>query len=352
MISRRVWAFAVATCLCASTGVDAHHSYADYDRTRTVEIEGRLSSIAWQNPHSHFQVEVTDANKQVVTWDIDGGSLNNLRRANAPLDIFKVGDTVRVAGWPAKRLPKLLYGTNMLSAGGQELVMFGLAKPRWTSNAFGLDSPNGPLFGASSASASDSIFRVWSSDFGDPDAGPDSLFKRAPLPLTAAAKEEAALNRGKNITTGCRPKGMPEIMAQPLPMELVDQGDTIVVRLEEYDTVRMIHMQSAQADAPPPSLLGYSRGHWEGKTLVVETTGLNARYVDHDGDPMGRSARLLERFTVSQDGSRLNYSLTITSPDTLAVPVELKRSWIWKPGEHVLPFNCAESRLASPAGSD
>lgn len=313
-----------------------------------MEIEGRLSSIAWQNPHSHFQVEVADASKHVVTWDIDGGSLNNLRRANAPLDLFKVGDTVKVAGWPAKRSATRIYGTNMLSADGQELVMFGLAKPRWASTVFGLSAPTSPLIQSGSRSDSDSIFRVWSSDFRDPDAGPNSLFKRTPLPLTEAAKKVAALNRNKDITTGCQPKGMPEIMAQPLPMEVIDEGRTIILRLEEYDTVRTIHMQPAAGPEPAASLLGYSRGHWEGKTLVVETTGIDAPYLDQDGDPIGPAARLLERFSMSADGSRLNYRLTVTDPDTFTAPVNLERSWIWKPGERVLPFNCKESNAVPP----
>ena len=327
-------------CLLATSTVYGHHSYADYDRTRTVEIAGRLVSAAWENPHSHLRVEVTDAG-HTVTWEIDGGSLNNLRRAHAPLELYKVGDTVKVAGWPAKRGPGRLYGTNLLSADGQELVMLGNVKPRWTTKAFGLNGADSPLYTGGTPSDSDSIFRVWSSNFRDPDAGPDSLFKRTQLPLTAAAKAKAATNANRNVTTGCRPKGMPEIMAQPLPMELVDEGDTISVKLEEYDTVRTIHMGQSE-EAAAPSLLGYSRGRWEGKTLVVETSDLSAEYLDHDGDPLSPSARLLERFTVSPDGSRLNYVLTVTDPETFTEPVVLKRSWIWKPGEQVLPFNCAE----------
>jgi Family of unknown function (DUF6152) len=346
MLTRPFKVVVVAACVLMAMDALAHHSYADYDRTRMVEIEGRLSSIAWQNPHSHFQVEVAEAGQHAVTWDIDGGSLNNLRRANAPLDLFKVGDTVKVAGWPAKRSATRLYGTNMLSATGQELVMFGAAKPRWASTVVGLSTSGSPLYAGGSPSDSDSIFRVWSSNFRDPDAGPDSLFKRTPLPLTEAAKEVAAVNRNKDITTGCQPKGMPEIMAQPLPMEVIDHGDTITIRLEEYDTVRTIQLQPSAASVPAPSLLGYSRGHWEGKTLVVETTGINAPYLDQDGDPIGPAAKLLEHFSVSADGSRLNYLLTVTDPDTFTAPANLRRSWIWKPGERVLPFNCTESHRA------
>jgi hypothetical protein len=58
------------------------------------------------------------------------------------------------------------------------------------------------------------------------------------------------------------------------------------------------------------------------------------------GAPMSPAAKLVERFAPSADGSRLNYTLVITDPDSLTAPVEGKRSWVWRPGEKVMPFNC------------
>lgn len=37
-----------------------------------------------------------------------------------------------------------------------------------------------------------------------------------------------------------------------------------------------------------------------------------------------------------------NHTLTITDPDSLTVPAEWKRYWVWRPGEQVLPFNCGQ----------
>ena len=42
------------------------------------------------------------------------------------------------------------------------------------------------------------------------------------------------------------------------------------------------------------------------------------------------------------DGSKLNYTLTITDPDSLTAPAELRRIWVSRPGEQVLPFNCVQ----------
>jgi hypothetical protein len=134
---------------------------------------------------------------------------------------------------------------------------------------------------------------------------------------------------------------MPEIMSRPFSIEFVDREDTILLRVEEYDTVRTIRMRDgASAQAQPETALGYSTGRWEGPTLVIDTSRINAaQYINNRGVPLGKGARLLERFTPSADGSCLHYSLTITAPDSLTEPVEQKRSWV--PGDRVMPFNCA-----------
>jgi hypothetical protein len=54
-------------------------------------------------------------------------------------------------------------------------------------------------------------------------------------------------------------------------------------------------------------------------------------------------APVVERFTPTSDGSRLDYSLVITDPESLTTPAELRRIWVYRPGEEVLPFNCTES---------
>src|SRR5438046_6061838 len=106
----------------------------------------------------------------------------------------------------------------------------------------------------------------------DPAAFP--MFKGG-YPLTAAGKAGLAKwNPRNNILLKCGTKGTPLIMISPLPMEFSRQTDKIIMRLEEYDTVRTIHMNPAERkrdsaqpqekDAAPPAhtLFGYSRGRW------------------------------------------------------------------------------------------
>jgi len=59
-------------------------------------------------------------------------------------------------------------------------------------------------------------------------------------------------------------------------MEFVDRGDEIHLRLEEYDTLRTIHLGASRGHSEQPfSRLGYSVGRSEGSTPVVETTRVN-----------------------------------------------------------------------------
>ena len=319
----------------------AHHSYSEYDDTKSVEVEGKLVEVGWRNPHARILIEAVDATGARVTWDIESAGLNNFRRMNVPLEIFAVGDTVKVAGWPSKRSSTRMYGTNLLADDGQELVMWRYSKPLWSTRALGYGS-DFSLFEAGTPSASGTVFRTWVSDLDDPDANPASLFAGVSWPLTEPARQAMArFNPITDTTTeGCTPKGMPPIMRQPFPIELVDRGDTIELKMEEYDTLRVIHMRAAAAANVPRTLLGYSVGEWDGSTLVVETTRLSEPYLNNTGVPMGSSAKLVERFSPSADGSRLNYTLVITDPESLTAPIEGKRSWVWRPDEKVMPFNC------------
>ena len=319
----------------------AHHSYSEYDDTKSVEVEGNLVAVSWINPHARILVESVDAAGARVTWDIESAGLNNFRRMNVPLEIFQVGDRVKIAGWPSKRSKVRMYGTNLLADDGQELVMWRYSKPLLSAKALGYGS-DFSLFEAGTASGSATLFRTWVSDLDDPDANPASLFAGATWPLTQKAREVAAqFNPVTDTTTeGCTQKGMPAIIRQPFPIEFVDRGDTLELKMEEYDTRRTIHLRAAAPADAPRTPLGYSVGKWEGSTLVVETTQLNEPYLNNTGVPMGSAAKLVERFSPSADGSRLNYTLVVTDPDSLTTPVEGKRSWVWRPDEKVMPFNC------------
>jgi len=341
---RALACFAAAALLAATTGARAHHSFSEYDSSQTLEIQGKLVNVAWQNPHVHLTLQTTDKDGHTVNWDIESNSLSILRRTNATPENLKAGDTVKVAGWPSKRDGNRMFVTNVLAQNGQELVLDLRAKPRWTNTAAGLQTTW--MNGGVPAGANATIFTVWSSNFAE--ARPTDFWKNPQdYPLTDAAKQALAKwdPVRDTVAKGCDPKGMPTIIEEPYPIEFVDKGDTILMRIEEYDTVRTIHMTSdVKAQSQPKTRLGYSRGHWEGKTLVVATSRINWPHFDPFGTPQGPDATIVERFTPSADGSRLDYTMLEGDLDTFTRPVELKRGWVRRPGEQVKPYNCTSSK--------
>jgi hypothetical protein len=147
---------------------------------------------------------------------------------------------------------------------------------------------------------------------------------------------------------------MPTIMEQPYPLEFVKKGDTILLRLEEYDTVRTIDMKGGGPGRSedlqprrPKTLLGHSRGTWDGSTLVVATSEISWTYFDPSGVPLGPAASIVERYTPSPDGTRLVLKMTVTDPDTFTQPIDLQRTWVWRKGETVKPYNCVERKVAA-----
>ena len=339
MAPQIAYALALVAGLLAPFAARAHHSYTEFDNTQTVEIEGTLRVVAWQNPHTHFEVRVVDSGRGEVVWDIETGPVNSLRRRGAPLDAFKVGDVIKIAGWPSKRTADRMYATNLLADGRE--FMFQTGTPRWPGSATYSEAFNGEASASAPPASKPTLFRVWSSDPTVDLETRNGFLNRAQISLTEAAKQAAAKFDPVNqsTTSGCTPKGMPILMGQPFPIEFLDRGDTILLHLEEYDAVRTIHMSSA---APPggSSLLGYSVGRWEAGTLVVETDRLDSPYFNSQGVPLGKSANTLERFTVSGDGRRLSYELTVTDPDTFVVPARAARAWLARDGERVMPYDC------------
>jgi hypothetical protein len=227
---------------------------------------------------------------------------------------------------------------------GHELVMWRFSKPRWATAASGYGSgADKALFAGGVANGTSGLFRVWSSDFDDPDASPEALFRdRKNFPLSETARRVAASwdPSREGSLVGCEPKGMPVIMGQPFPIEFVDQGSSIVLRIEEYDAVRSIRMSGPPTGGLPPAApYGHSTGKWEGRTLVVETTGVQPRRYGY-GPLQGTGARYVERFTPAADGSRLLYTIRVTDAAVFTRPVEMHRSWVWRPNEKVMPFNC------------
>jgi hypothetical protein len=326
--------------LALTSITSAHHSpNVHFDRSQTVEFTGELTELIWRNPHVLMTVRATDETGADVVWDLEYLAPSFLSRQGITRDLFSVGDIIRVAGFPARVNPHAIFTTNILAANGQEVFDFQIAEARFTDDTVGLTfAEYQETKKVGLPESAESLFRVWSTDVSL--IGPDRAMWQDTYPLTPQA-EAAHANWDRvadNPYIRCE-NGMLAIMDQFYPMEIVAEGDRILIHLEELDTIRTVHMTDA-FPVPSPSPLGHSVGRWDGETLVVATTHVTWPWFDQTGVPQTDAVEFLERFSLSDNGLRLNYSIRATDPDTFTEPVVLTRDWIWLPGETVQPYEC------------
>jgi hypothetical protein len=320
----------------------AHHSQAGiFDSNKKIEVTGIIKSVSWRNPHGQILLTANDAKGVETVWDAETASISILRIRGVDGTSIHVGDRVTIAGSPSLRNRPELLATNVLLPSGYEFT-FG------TDGAYFPAGKAGRLIGtvkpdvnaAAAKARADGMFRVWSTIMNDPAAFP--MFKGG-YPLTDTGKAGLAKwNPRDNILLKCGTKGTPLIMISPLPMEFRKDGDKIVMRIEEYDSVRTIHMNPKDSAPTAHTLFGFSRGRWEGTMLVVETDHIAAGYFDHLGVPQSDQVKTVERFTPDADYSRLDYTLTTTDPVNFTRAFELKRYFVWKPESSVHPYQCLD----------
>ena len=302
-----------------------HHSVvAFYDTSRYAEIEGVVTEVFWRNPHTGFTIEVVNAEGVVEEWVTEGSPTSELARRAFYRDTVQVGDRVRYIGRPSRRGELMLFGgapSHLLLPGGEEVQL-----------RESMASEDESVLGSAAEAAGSGIFKVWSFL--------DRYRLRNPFVLTPQA--QAALDaydaRTDDPSLHCVKPGMPNAILNPYPIELIDEGDRIVQRIEEWDQQRVFHMsEEALGLTPAPSHLGYSVGRWEGDVLVVETTRLDWPFLDQDGRPMSENVSMLERYTMSEDETRLHYEIVITDPENLVEPAIWDHTWAYRPGDAILP---------------
>jgi hypothetical protein len=320
----------------------AHHSQAGiFDSKKTIEISGVIKSVSWRNPHGQILLTVKDAKGAETVWDAETASISILRNRGVDGSSIKVGDRITMVGSPSMRSRPEILARSVLLPNDYEFT-FGSADPYFPAGKAGRLIGRAKTDGnvAAAKAKADGLFRVWSTIMSDPAAFP--MFKGG-YPLTEAGKAGLAKwNPRDNILLKCGTKGTPLIMISPLPMDFRKDGDKIIMRIEEYDTVRTIHMNPKDVAPPAHTLYGYSRGRWEGTTLVVETDHIAAGYFDHLGALQSDQIKTVERFIPNADYSRLDYTLTTTDPVNFTKAFELKRYFVWKPENTVHPYECLD----------
>ena len=337
--------FCMLVLAIAAPAAIAHHNWAAiYEVESDLEIEGVVSSVKWRNPHVTLMVTVDAGMATEKTWDIASNSVASLARMGVTADLLVPGSTVKVAGYSSRRADNGLFMNHLLLPDNREVIFLRGASPRWGGEFIGTsDVLHGKVVEDDISKRPESLFAVWTTIYGA--KGSHQSFTRSDqIPWTERAQEIFALNKesGADPLINCTPKGMPAAAGAPYPIQLIDEGNTIIVKMEEYDAVREIHMSDVHDDRDKEaSGLGYSTGRWVDDTLVITTTKLNYGQVAGTA-PQGLGMQLIETFHLRADRNHLDYTQVIIDPEMREAPTVNQKWYQWRPGAKVNPYACSD----------
>src|SRR5262249_40145048 len=144
----------------------------------------------------------------------------------------------------------------------------------------------------------------------------------------------------------CLPLGPTEITAGA--MYRIIQSPNILAILNESGTYRQVFLDGRPLPKDPnPTWMGYSIGHWDGDTLVVETAGFNDRtWLDFGGHPHTEDLRVTERLRRTDFG-HMQLELTYDDSKTFTRPLTLKLNVRYVPDTEMLETVCNENERDS-----
>ncbi len=228
-----------------------------------------------------------------------------------------VGDTVTIVGNPARARPDaLMLGKDLVKQDGAYYPLFigsrsvYSAKNEAATTIAGTWFPPFTEFNAFGAAA-----RNW--------------------PLTDAGKAAvASFDPKATPQKDCIPVGAPNLMFYPVADTITVQRDRVVMKVDWMDSERTIFLDGRTH--PPASqtfLHGHSVGHWEGDTLVAETTNFKEHPLglSTSGLPGSTRKHLVERFRLGEGGKVLMYSGVVEDPVYLTHPVEWSGHFEYRP---------------------
>ncbi len=142
----------------------------------------------------------------------------------------------------------------------------------------------------------------------------------------------------------CMPTGIVEKHAVPAPFKIIHLPDLVVILYESRTIYRQIFTDGRPfPDDPQPAWQGYSVGHWEGETLVVESMGFNGKFwLDGQGRPATEQLRVTERFRRPSFGV-LELEMTIDDPGAYTEAWTVRQTMHYLPDTDLIEHICEEN---------
>ena len=311
----------------ATTPLYAHHSPIIFDMGATISLEGRVTRVDWTNPHVYIHVETTDSAGRTAEWQLETDAVPILLRNGWTRESLTAGDLVSVQANPDRL-------TNRAHA-----LMISIEKEDGSI----LTPVSGGTSTLSEVSVTNSLAGIWEQGLEDFERFRAAGLLVSTTPRGTAAQESYEI-RTENTAAQCIAYPSPMIVALPQYLnEITIFDDRVTIHSEFLDVERVIYTDGrTHPENGPRTPQGHSIGRLEGNVLEVETTLFadNRSTMPGTGLPSGAQKRVLERYELSEDGTRISIELLLEDPEYLAEPFAGTLEWRLSTYEEISAVGC------------
>jgi len=188
-----------------------------------------------------------------------------------------------------------------------------------------------------------------------------------PHAAEAVRAQHETYRRGEAVWSAwalCWPPGVPIALSMVWAVQILQSEDEVTIIYQMSQSVRHVYLNDGHPADPKVSWFGHSVGHYEGDhTLVIDTIAQDPRALtDRFGTPKSEAMRVVERYTISADGQRLDIEFNVEDPQTFATAWSAKVSYVRVPNgyrpssavgpqERIFPeFICPENNRDAAGG--
>jgi Family of unknown function (DUF6152) len=331
---------AVGVWLAAAPAL-AHHSFAPhFDASKPVSISGTVKEFEARNPHAYLHIDAVDENGRTREYTCESNGFTQLARNGLTPAMLKAGTKVRVTGSLSRHSEYMCFFNTIEFDDGRKL------------NVSGAGRESTPT----AVAKRNDIFGTWllAPIPNRQTSGPQPMIE---LMTPAGQKAVASYDPFKDDPVfHCDPVHIRRVWGAPAtPVEIVRDGKDIVIHAEWMDAKRVIHMDQKQAPKNAKrTSLGYSVGHMDGDTLVIETAnyapGVLNQYVEMAGKPtrgLLHSAALTNTERIHLDAARQRIVVEVDQqdPEFFTQPFPKTTYEYAATDLKIEPFNCSPEGL-------
>ncbi|HSG65682.1 MAG TPA: DUF6152 family protein [Gammaproteobacteria bacterium] len=327
---------AVSLCGLISGDLRAHHGGALYDSARTVTVRGEVTEFKFVFPHTLVYVAVAEPDGRTVSWSGELTTPSRLARGlggsdtSVPIkwtaNTLIPGDVIELSGNPARNGAPSMRIERLVDANGRALI--GGVAAEFARGSRSRD----PLPAGQGADLRGVWMRSYEHRWQNyalteelPSMTPwaEARFRQA---RPTFGPDSVAVADTNDPIYQCLPPGVPRIYMHPVPFEIFQFSDRILIVYEFQHHVRQIFTDGrAPREGLPASWMGESAGRWDGEALVIETAGFNdMTWIDRRGVPHSDQLRVTERIYRESD-DRLIVELRVEDPIAFDEPFTARR---------------------------